>query len=123
MSQLRITGLTLASGAVVITVIYIVLGAAGLAELPPEPPRDAIDVALLGWVVLMVVVLGVYLWHYGVRHVGVVVASLYMNLVPVVAVAITAALGTPPTWNQVVGGLLVVLGVAYIQLRSRQGDQ
>jgi drug/metabolite transporter (DMT)-like permease len=118
LSQLRITGLTLAPGAVIITVIYLGLGAVGLADLPPAAPRGIGDVAVLLWVVLMAVVLGVFLWHYGVRHVGVVVASLYMNLVPVVAVLITAALGTPPTWNQVVGGLLVVLGVAYIQLRQ-----
>lgn len=118
LSQLRITGLTLAPGAVIITAIYLVLGATGLADLPPAPPRDLGDVGLLGWVVMMVVVLGVFLWHYGVRHVGVVVASLYMNLVPVVAVVITALMGTPPTWNQVAGGLLVVLGVAYIQLRD-----
>ena len=120
LSQLRITGLTLAPGAVVITAFYLLLGMAGFADLPPASPRDAMDVTVLGWVVMMAVVLGVFLWHYGVRHVGVVVASLYMNLVPVVAVAITAAAGTPPTWNQVVGGLLVVLGVAYIQLRQAQ---
>jgi drug/metabolite transporter (DMT)-like permease len=35
-------------------------------------------------------------------------------------VAITAVLGTPPTWNQVLGGLLVVLGVAWIQMRQAQ---
>ena len=118
LSQLRITGLTLAPGAVIITAIYLLLGAAGFADLPPAAPRGIGDVAVLFWVVLMAVVLGVFLWHYGVRHVGVVVASLYMNLVPIVAVAITAVLGTPPTWNQVLGGLLVVLGVAYIQLRQ-----
>lgn len=118
LSQLRITGLTLAPGAVVITAVYLAFGAAGLADLPPAPPRDLADAGLLGWVVVMVVVLGVFLWHYGVRHVGVVVASLYMNLVPVVAVVITALMGTPPSWNQIAGGLLVVLGVAYIQLRD-----
>lgn len=118
MSQLRITGLTLAPGAVIVTAIYLLLGAVGLAELPPAAPRDALDAALLGWVVLASVVLGVFLWHYGVRHVGVVVAALYMNLVPVVAVAILAALGTPPSWNQLAGGALVVAGVIYVQLRQ-----
>lgn len=120
LSQLRITGLTLAPGAVILTVIYLVFGTVGFADLPPAPPRDAVDVALLAWIVLAAVVFGIFVWHYGVRHVGVVVASLYMNLVPIVAVAILAALGTPPSWNQVLGGLLVVAGVAYVQLRQAQ---
>jgi drug/metabolite transporter (DMT)-like permease len=76
------------------------------------------DVAVIGWVVLASIVLGVLLWNYGVRHVGVVVASVYMNLVPIVAVAILALLGTPPTWTEVLGGLLVVTGVGYVQLRQ-----
>lgn len=118
LSQLRITGLTLAPGAAILVAIYLALGAAGLSPLPPPGPRDAVDVALLAWIVLAAVVFGIFVWHFGVRHVGVVVASLYMNLVPVVAVLILAVLGTPPSWNQVLGGLLVVVGVAYVQLRD-----
>ena len=118
LSQLRITGLTLAPGAVIMVVIYLILGVAGFAALPPPPPRGMTDVAVLGWVVMAAVVVGVFLWHFGVRHVGVVVASLYMNLVPIVAVLIIAALGTPPTALQILGGLLVVSGVAYVQLRQ-----
>jgi drug/metabolite transporter (DMT)-like permease len=120
LSQLRITGLTLAPGAIILTMIYLAFGAVGLADLPPAAPRDAVDVALLVWIVLAAVVFGIFVWHYGVRHVGVVVASLYMNLVPIVAVLIIAALGTPPSWNQILGGLLVVAGVAYVQLRQAQ---
>jgi drug/metabolite transporter (DMT)-like permease len=120
LSQLRITGLTLAPGAVILAAIYLVFGAAGFADLPPAAPRDATDVALFAWIVLAAVVFGIFVWHFGVRHVGVVVASLYMNLVPIVAVAILAVLGTPPSWSQVCGGLLVVAGVIYVQLRQAQ---
>jgi len=118
MSQLSITGLTMVPGAVVLLAMYLLLAMAGLSSMPPMPPRDALDIGVLGWVVLASVVLGVFLWNYGVRHVGVVIASLYMNLVPVIAVGILAALGTPPTWTEIVGGLLVVTGVAYVQLRQ-----
>ena len=116
MSQLRITGITLAPGAIILAAIYLVFGAVGLAELPPAPPRDGVDLMVLGWTTLTAVVLGIFLWNFGVRHAGVVIASLYMNLVPIVAVLILATLGTPPTGNQVVGGLMVVAGVAYVQL-------
>jgi drug/metabolite transporter (DMT)-like permease len=120
LSQLRITGLTLAPGAVILAAIYLVFGAAGFADLPPAAPPDAPHVALLARIVQAAVVFGIFVWHFGVRHVGVVVASLYMNLVPIVAVAILAVLGTPPSWSQVCGGLLVVAGVIYVQLRQAQ---
>ena len=59
----------------------------------------------------------VFLWNFGVSRLGVVVASLFLNLVPVSAVLIAAAMGTAPTLTQLVGGLLVLAGVLQAQLR------
>ena len=52
LSQLRITGLTLAPGAIILTVIYLAFGMAGLADLPPAAPRDGVDLALFAWIVV-----------------------------------------------------------------------
>ena len=35
------------------------------------------------------VALGNFLWHYGVSRVGVIIASMYGNLIPIVAVLMT----------------------------------
>lgn len=116
-SQLRISALTLLPGAVFSTLIYLAVAAIGLAPLPPPWPRDAVDAGLLAWLVLVSVVAGTLGWNYGVRHLGVIVASLYLNFIPVFAIGITTALGTPPTAMQLLGGALVLAGVMQSQLR------
>jgi drug/metabolite transporter (DMT)-like permease len=62
---------------------------------------------------------GILLWNHGVRQFGIVVPSLYMNLVPVVAVLLSAAIGHPPTWWHLAGGALVIVGIALTYLRRR----
>jgi len=45
-----------------------------------------------------------------------VIASIYLNLIPLVAITISvAALGTPLRWEQLIGGALVLSGVALSQ--------
>lgn len=66
-------------------------------------------------------VLGVVLWNAGVRAVGVVTASLYINLTPVVAIAILVLMqGAEPTTQQLLGGALVLLGIVYSEWRILQ---
>ena len=65
----------------------------------------------------VLVAFGVFLWNFGVKRVGVVVASLYLNLVPVVAIGVFAFSGIIPTWPQIVGGLLVIAGVLLSELQ------
>ena len=45
------------------------------------------------------------------------IASLYTNLVPVVAIALLAIGGEPPTLAQIAGGALVIGGVAWSEWR------
>lgn len=116
-SQLRITAATMVTGSLVSLAIYLALGLLGLAELPPAPPRGWGDLGLFAWMVLFAVVAGVLFWHRGVRVLGVVIASLFMNLTPVVAVLLTAAIGIEPTPTQLVGGLLVLTGLLHSQVR------
>ena len=118
-SQLRITGMTMLPGTVVAVGIYLLAAALGAADLPPALPVRGLDLGLFAWMVAGPVVAGVFLWNYGVRMLGVVVASVFLNLAPVVAISITAALGTWPTAPQLAGGALVLGGVLSAQRRGR----
>jgi len=117
-SQLRITGMTIATGSVASVAIYLLAALAGLAPLRPTVPHAALDIALFSWMTIGPVILGFFLWHYAVRKLGFVVASLFLNLTPVVAILITAlAFAVYPTPQQLVGGALVLVGVLQSQLR------
>lgn len=116
-TRLRATLLTILPATLWLILAYLLADLAGLvAPIPARPP--ALDYALLVWISLSGVSLGVVAWHVGVQHFGIVVASLYLNLIPIVATLTAALLGLPPRWEQVAGGLLVVAGVAQAQLRS-----
>ena len=55
------------------------------------------------------------------QHVGATTASAVNYVVPVTAVVISVLLlGEPVTWNLLVGGLVVLAGVAYAENRVRQ---
>lgn len=116
-SQLRITTTTMTTGGAGLIVIYLVAAALGAAILPPPMATDPVDWLVLAWVTVVLVAFGVYLWNFGVKRTGVVVASLYLNLVPVVAIGIFALSGTLPTWPQILGGVLVIVGVLMSELQ------
>jgi len=50
-------------------------------------------------------------WGMGIQRLGAGRAALFLNLVPVFAMLVSGALGTPPTIAQVTGGLIVLAGV------------
>jgi drug/metabolite transporter (DMT)-like permease len=117
-SQLRISVVTLVPGTLVAIAVYFIAGFLGLSDLSPNPARSMTDIGLNVWVALACVSAGFVFWNNGVRVLGVVVASLFLNLVPVFALATLALLGHPPTWMQLAGGALVVAGLAQAQLRQ-----
>jgi drug/metabolite transporter (DMT)-like permease len=117
-SQLRISVVTLVPGTCVAIAVYVVAGLLGFADFPPNPVRSTTDIGLHAWVTLACVSAGFVFWNNGVRVLGVVVASVFLNMVPIFAVAILAYLGHPPTWTQLAGGALVVLGLVQAQLRQ-----
>src|SRR5262245_27276533 len=117
-SQLRITGLTVATGSVASVAIYVLAALAGLAPLWPTIPHTTLDLGLFSWMTIGPVILGFFLWHYAVRRLGFVVASLFLNLTPVVAILLIAlAFAVYPTALQLLGGALVLAGVLQSQLR------
>ncbi|MGE3231943.1 MAG: DMT family transporter [Hyphomicrobium sp.] len=117
-SQIRITGVTLVYGTIAGIGIYIVAGLLGQADLSPEPARNMTELGLHAWIALACVCGGVATWNYGVKVLGVTVASLFLNMVPIFALVILAMLGQWPTVTQLIGTALVVLGLLTAQLRQ-----
>ncbi|CAI6327643.1 MULTISPECIES: DMT family transporter [Bacillus] len=56
-------------------------------------------------------VLGYLWWNQGIKEIGASKTSLFFNLVPVVTMIISFAIGTPIKVFQVIGAVLVILGV------------
>ena len=67
--------------------------------------------------------LGGYFWNVGASRLGVAVASLWVNLVPFFAVLWSMAYGFIPNAYQIVGGLVALSGVVYMQWRKLQTAQ
>jgi drug/metabolite transporter (DMT)-like permease len=116
-SQLQITGLTAAPGLVGLLVVW--LGAHWTGLNPIHVDFGWANVAILIYMGAVSVALGNFLWHYGVSRVGVIIASMYGNLIPIIAVLMTLIwFGTAPTRSQVLGGLMIIAGVLYAQFRA-----
>ena len=122
-SQLRIAAMTTSTGSVFTIAVYVVAGLLGAAHLPPALPSSWQDAAILAWIVVVLVAIGLIAWNHGVNRSGIVVALIYLNMMPVVAIAITALLGTPPRLFQIIGGALVIAGVLQSQLRRLRASK
>jgi len=115
-SQLRKAANTMAHAAVPLVVGYFLARDLGWAQAAPAMPQGR-DLGIFAWMIAGAVVIGLLLWNFGVAKTNLVVASLYTNLVPVVAVALLAIGGEAPTMAQVAGGALVIGGVAWCEWR------
>ena len=117
-SQLRISCITMTVGGVALTILYLLVAMLGGVPFPPPVPTSGIDVLVLLWLVLALVSFGVLLWNFGVKRSGVVTASLYLNLTPIVAILILSLGGTTPNVQQVIGGAMVILGILWAELAT-----
>jgi drug/metabolite transporter (DMT)-like permease len=98
--------------------IYVLVALIGLAPLRPTVPLSALDIGLFSWMTVGPVILSFFLWHNAVHKLGFIVASLFLNLTPIVAILLTAGVfGIYPTPLQLLGGALVLAGVLQSQLR------
>jgi drug/metabolite transporter (DMT)-like permease len=62
--------------------------------------------------------MGGYFWNVGAARLGVAIASLWVNLVPFFAILWSMAYGFVPNAYQIVGGLVALSGVVYMQVRK-----
>lgn len=93
---------------------WIVTRAVGLADAPNLSPGPEAVVLLLTTAVLSSS-LAIAAWNIGVSRVGLAAGMLWQNTVPVFAVLISMLFGIMPTAEQVVGGMVVIAGVLYMQ--------
>jgi len=115
-SQLRKAANTMAHGAVPLILGYFLARELGWAHAVPAMPAG-LDLGIFLWMIVGSVVVGLLLWNFGVAKTDLVVASLYTNLVPVIAIVLLAIGGEAPTLAQIAGGALVIGGVAWSEWR------
>ena len=118
-SQLRITTLSVSATVPLISLVYLIASAAGLTygDIDTMSGTDPLAFAYLVFGALMT---AVTLWNIGVSRLGLVVASMYLNMIPIVAVGIAMLYGVQPRSEQLIGGLLVIAGVIIAQRLGRR---
>lgn len=97
-----------------LTVVLVSLG----WTRSPLAVTDAWAWAQLVTIALFASGFGSYCWNIGASRLGVAVASLWVNLVPFFAVLWSMAYGFVPNAYQIVGGLVALSGVVYMQWRK-----
>ncbi len=107
------------------TALLMVVGAGVLlaAALGSGAPLGALGARAGLSLAAMVVggtVLAYLFWNLGIRHLGAGRTAIFLNLVPVFAMLLGLALGTPPTWAQIAGGLLVLGAISVAMLPVRR---
>ncbi|MBX6322895.1 MAG: EamA family transporter [Rhodospirillaceae bacterium] len=120
-SQLRIATLTTAAGALVLVVICLAAGVSGAWRLRIGLGADTL--LLLVYAGALPIGLGNVLWHHGVSRIGIGIAAMYNNLVPVSAVLVSLAGGVAPTAGQLAGGAIIVAGVLYAQVVALRAER
>ena len=105
-----------------LTVASLGLIAVGWARSPFDVTDPWIWTQLIT-VAILASGLGSYCWNVGASRLGVAVASLWVNLVPFFAVLWSMVYGFIPNAYQIVGGLVALSGVVYMQWRKLQTTQ
>jgi drug/metabolite transporter (DMT)-like permease len=112
-TQLQITAFTVAAGAFCLLLFLPIAVASGVAL---RVDFGAESLWMMCFAGILPIALGNFCWHYGVSRIGVVAASMYNNLLPIAAVAITVSLGGSFSWLQVLGAAIILAGVFTAQL-------
>ncbi len=120
-SQLRRTFLTTITALPWLLLFWVLARLAGFVGEPNLQPNAEAQVNLLLTAVFGSA-LAVVAWNNGVAKLGINAGSVWQNMVPVFAVLISVLFfGLIPTLAQVVGGLVVLSGVVYLQWRKMRG--
>ncbi|HEX4569648.1 MAG TPA: DMT family transporter [Dongiaceae bacterium] len=116
--QLRITLLTSGAAGLLLWLVYAVTAGLGLQPLPAGFP-GAGHLGMLLWLAVGPTAIAIFTWNYGTGRLGIMAASLFLNLSPVFAALLGMALGAEPSWAELVGGGIAIGGVLLLQLGGR----
>ena len=118
-SQLRIAAFTASAGVLTLALVAGIGMAAGLVGTRADLSGPSL--AMIAYLAVTSNGLALVLWSNGVKVLGVTVASLFSNTIPVIAVAIAfLVFDRPPLPLELVGGAIVIAGVLYGQLAGRR---
>jgi drug/metabolite transporter (DMT)-like permease len=113
-SQLQIAAFTVLTGAVWLVLMLPLVLLTGVVDLHVSFSLESILLILFAGIVPIAI--GNFCWHFGVSRVGVVVASMYNNLLPAAALGTTILMGGSFAWQQIIGTGIIVAGVVTAQL-------
>lgn len=121
-SQLQIAAFTVLTGATWLILMLPIVMLTGIVEIRMSFTPEAVLLILFAGVVPIAI--GNFCWHYGVSRVGVVVASMYNNLLPAAALGTTILMGGSFAWQQIAGTAIIVVGVVSAQMmQARRGGR
>jgi drug/metabolite transporter (DMT)-like permease len=120
-SPLRYTALSAAGGTATILAVTEIVTLAG-AEHSPTLGDLRADLWQVAYVVLIGAVLAVLAFNEGVRRLGAPDASLFQNLIPIVALAIAVGQGYRPAPLEYAGMALTVAALVGANLSGRQAS-
>lgn len=115
-SDLAISGLTMAAGALLVAAASALALPLGLAA--PRLDLSAPSLLLLAWMSMAAIGLSVLLWFTCARLLGLTVAAIHTNLAPFYVMLIALAFGGEIVPQQALGASLVVAGALLAQLAS-----
>jgi drug/metabolite transporter (DMT)-like permease len=120
-SQLRRTFLTTVVALPWLVLFWVLARLLGLAGVPNLHPNGEAVINIL-LTAVFASALAVVAWNNGVAKLGINAGSVWQNMVPVFAVVISVIFfGLVPTAAQVIGGVVVLSGVLYLQLQKARG--
>jgi drug/metabolite transporter (DMT)-like permease len=115
--QMALSALTSSVASVLLGGVCLVVWATLGLEMPTRLPT-LLEGGMIVWIGVLGVAVAVLLWNTGVSLVGVPVASLFSNSAPVFAIGLAALMGFTPSWLQLAGGIVVMGGIAQLQIRQ-----
>jgi drug/metabolite transporter (DMT)-like permease len=117
--QLRLTMVSSGASGFWLWIVFGVTTALGIQPPPTAWPALG-HVGILAYLIVVPTAICIALWNLGAARLGVTIATVILNLSPVFAVLLSVVIGIEPTPLQLIGGVVTLLGVAWLQFGGRQ---